>query len=69
MTRDHIDALTDMADTMRELAKNAKAREAALAEAQLILAMADDIIRRGQWHPSMQQQVSGVRSQIRRFKP
>lgn len=63
--RDQIDALSDMADQLRDLAKNAKAREAELAEARLLLGMALDVIKRGDFHPSMQHQVAGVRSQIR----
>ena len=67
--RDQIDALTDMADRLRDLAKDAKAREAELAETRLLLGMALDVIKRGNYHPSIQQQVAGVRSQIRKALP
>jgi hypothetical protein len=67
--RDQIDALSDMADRLRDLAKDAKAREAQLAEARLLLGMALDVIKRGDYHPHMQQQVAGVRSQIRKALP
>ncbi len=63
--RDQIDALSDISDKLRDLAKDAKAREAQLAEAKLLLGMALDVIKRGNYHPSMQHQVAGVRSQIR----
>ena len=63
--RDAFDSLTRVADLAIEASKMAKTLEAELAEAKLVLAMADDVIRKGQWHPSMQHQVAGVRSQIR----
>jgi hypothetical protein len=64
--RDDIDRLSDMADHLRDLAKDAKAREAQLAEARLLLAMALDVIKKGQFHSSVQNQVAGVKQQIRR---
>lgn len=63
--RDAFDSLTRVADLAIEASKMAKTLEAELAEAKLVLAMADDIIRKGSWHPSHQHQVAGVRSQIR----
>jgi len=63
--RDAFDSLTRVADLAIEASKMAKTLEAELAEAKLVLAMADAILRHGKWHPSMQNQVAGVRSQIR----
>lgn len=63
--RDAIDRLSDLADNLRELAKDAQMREAQLAEARLLLGMALDVIRQGKFHPSVQNQVAGVKRQIR----
>jgi hypothetical protein len=64
--RDAIDRLSDLADNLRDLAKDAQAREAQLAEARLLLGMALDVIKKGNFHPSVQNQVAGVKQQIRR---
>ncbi len=64
--REAIDRLSDLADNLRELAKDAQAREAQLAEARLLLGMALDVIKKGNFHSSVQAQVAGVKQQIRR---
>jgi hypothetical protein len=66
--RDQWDALTNLSELVEVVSKDAKRIAAELAEARLLLVMADDIIRKGTFHPSVQQQVAGVRGQIRRFK-
>jgi hypothetical protein len=63
--KDVWDSLTAVADLAITASKEAKALEAIIAEQRLVLAMAEDVIRKGQWHPSMQQQVAGVQRQIR----
>ncbi|PPD07168.1 MAG: hypothetical protein CTY28_10320 [Hyphomicrobium sp.] len=63
--RDKWDALTSLAELVETVSKDAKDTAAKLNEARLVLAMADDVIRKGTWHPSHQNQVAGVRSQIR----
>lgn len=63
--RDKWDALTSLSELVETVSKDAKETAAKLAEARLVLAMADDVIRKGSWHPSHQNQVAGVRSQIR----
>lgn len=64
--RDNIDALTEMADQLRDLAKTEQARAAELAEARLLLSMALDLMKHGSWHPSKQHQVAGLRTQLKR---
>jgi hypothetical protein len=66
--RDKWDSLTSLAELVETVSKDAKDTAAKLNEARLLLVMADDIIRKGTFHPSVQQQVAGVRGQIRRFK-
>ena len=63
--KDQWDALTSLSELVEAVSKDAKRQAAELAEARLVLAMADDVIRKGTWHPSHQNQVAGVRSQIR----
>ena len=67
--RDQIDMLSDISDKLRDLAKDAKAREAILAEHRLLLGMALDVIKKGTFHPSVQHQVAGVKQQIRKALP
>lgn len=64
--RDQIDALTELSERLRDVAKDAKAREAQLAEARLLLTMALDVMKQGTWHPSKQHQVAGIRTSIKR---
>jgi len=63
--RDKWDALTNLSELVDVVSRDAKRMASELAEAKLVLAMADDVIRKGTWHPSHQNQVAGVRSQIR----
>jgi hypothetical protein len=63
--RDIWDSLTGVADLAIVLRKHQEALEAIIAEQRLVLAMADTVIAKGQWHHSMHQQVAGVRRQIR----
>lgn len=63
--RDKWDALTNLAELVETVSKDAKETASKLAEARLVLAMCDDIMRKGQWHHSHQHQVAGVRAQIR----
>jgi hypothetical protein len=63
--KDTWDALTSLSELVEAVSKDAKRQATELAEARLVLAMADDVIRKGSWHPSHQNQVAGVRSQIR----
>lgn len=66
MRRDPFDGLTKVADDLRDAKKIWKQQQAQLAEDRLIMAMALDIIRKGEFHPNMQQQVAGVTQKLRR---
>lgn len=63
--KDTWDSLTSLADLLIVASKEAEAREALIAEQRLVLAMAEDVMRKGTWHHSVQQQVAGVMRQIR----
>jgi hypothetical protein len=63
--KDVWDSLTSVADLAIMASKEAKALEAIIAEQRLVLAMAEDVMRKGTWHHSVQQQVAGVMRQIR----
>ena len=66
MKRDLFDGITKITDDLREYKKIWKEQEAQIAEDKLLMAMALDVIRKGDYHPSMQQQVAGVTQKLRR---
>ena len=68
--RDVWDSLSHAADLTITASKEAKQRamslEAQNAELRLLLGMSLDVIKKGSFHPSVQNQVAGIKQQIMR---
>lgn len=66
MKRDLFDGITKITDDLRDFKKIWKQQEAQIAEDKLLMAMALDVIRKGDYHPNMQSQVAGITQKLRR---